>query len=137
MGDLAEFVHSIRVKNRLSQKEFAEKLGTSQSVVSHWERGTRKLSIEQLEKIAEVFNLNLRMLDLTAGLTQDEQDLLMLYNQFDADMKPKAMELLEMALFAQRYMRNDPRYKDLFDKDVNRINDLARKIDAANDQLDV
>ncbi len=137
MGDLAEFVHSIRVKNRLSQKEFAEKLGTSQSVVSHWERGTRKLSIEQLEKIAEVFNLNLRMLDLTAGLTQDEQDMLMLYNQFDADMKPKAMELLEMALFAQRYMRNDPNYKELFNKSFDRINEVASKINSVNDQLDV
>lgn len=137
MGDLAEFVHSIRVKNRLSQKEFAEKLGTSQSVVSHWERGTRKLSIEQLEKIAEVFNLNLRMLDLTAGLTQDEQDLLMLYNQFDADMKPKAMELLEMALFAQRYMRNDPNYKELFNKSFDRINEVASKINSVDDQLDV
>lgn len=112
MADLAEFVHSTRIKHGLSQKEFAEKIGTSQTVVSYWESGKRKISIEQLTKIAEVFQINLRMLDLTAGLEEDEQELLVIYNQLDKNGKARAFEMLEILLYAQKYLSDDPKFKD-------------------------
>lgn len=112
MTNLAEFVHSTRVKHGLSQKEFADKIGASQTAVSYWESGKRQIGIDQLWKIAEVFNLNLRMLDLTAGLEEDEQELLVIYNQLDKNGKARAIEMLEILLYAQKYLSDDPKFKD-------------------------
>lgn len=56
MTNLAEFVRSTRVEHGLSQKEFAEKIGASQTAVSYWESGKRQIGIDQIWKIAEAFN---------------------------------------------------------------------------------
>lgn len=118
MTNLAEFVHSTRVKHGLSQKEFADKIGASQTAVSYWESGKRQIGIDQLWKIAEVFNLNLRMLDLTAGLEEDEQNLLMIYNQLSEAGKARAAEMLEILLYAQKYLSDDPKFKDFLNEDL-------------------
>lgn len=116
MTDLAEFVRSIRLKNGLSQKEFADKIGASQTAVSYWESGKRQIGIDQIWKIAEVFGLNLRMLDLTAGLDADEQELLSYYRQFTPQGKSRAIEMLQILLYAQKYAANDPAFNKLLEE---------------------
>lgn len=137
MNDLAAFVRSIRVKNNLSQKEFAEKLGTSQSVVSRWERGTRSISIEQLEQIEKTFNLNFRLVDVT-NESQDTQELLNLFEQLNPDMKTSILDFIAISLYIQNNMLNNPRFKKLFRKNVDLLDDLVNIINTlVNSQLDV
>lgn len=45
-----------RVKARLRQSEAAEKIGVRQSTISEWETGKKLPKIENLLKIAEVYN---------------------------------------------------------------------------------
>ena len=49
---------NLRIDNGYTQKEIAEKLGTSQPSYQNWEKGTRKPSRITLQKIAIFFNVS-------------------------------------------------------------------------------
>ena len=52
----AENLKEIRNGNKLSQKEFALKVGTTQQRVSEWECGKCEPNLYSLKKILEVLN---------------------------------------------------------------------------------
>jgi DNA-binding XRE family transcriptional regulator len=45
----------LRLKNNLTQGEFAQKLGVKQNVISDMERGARRISVKVAKKIEAVF----------------------------------------------------------------------------------
>ena len=49
----------LRKKQHLSQERLAQKIGTTQSVISRIEAGQENLTIDNLQKIASTFGLNL------------------------------------------------------------------------------
>lgn len=49
---------NLRIENGYTQKETAEKLGTSQPSYQNWEKGTRQPSRNTLQKIATLFNVS-------------------------------------------------------------------------------
>ncbi len=51
----------IRKQVGLSQKEFAEKIGTAQSNVARIESGKQNFTIDFLQKIAKTFNKNIEV----------------------------------------------------------------------------
>lgn len=52
-------IYELRNKLGLTQKEFANTVGVSQSAINYWENGKRQPRIEQLRMIASAFNMNL------------------------------------------------------------------------------
>lgn len=68
--NFAEMIQSIRVHAGLSRKEFANKIGASQAAVTYWESGQRQPRLDQLEKIAEAFDIN--MWDMCAFYESDK-----------------------------------------------------------------
>lgn len=52
----------LRTKLNLTQKEFADKLGVSQSSINYWEKGQRIPSIEAAARIADFFNITIESL---------------------------------------------------------------------------
>ena len=52
----------LRTKVGLTQKDFADKLGVSQSSINYWENGQRIPSIEAAAKIANFFNITIESL---------------------------------------------------------------------------
>lgn len=48
----------IRVQNKLSQKEFGEKLGFSARTVSDWECGNTEPDINTIKLIVRLFNIS-------------------------------------------------------------------------------
>ncbi len=54
---IAEAVIGLRVKNGLTQEEFAERVGTTQSVISRLESGTHEVRVGILNRIADAFGL--------------------------------------------------------------------------------
>ena len=58
MRDEKERFKEIRISNELSQKEFAEKLGTSQGVISDIEHGRKGISRNVLLALGTEFNIN-------------------------------------------------------------------------------
>lgn len=51
-------LYDLRTDNDLTQKEVAKILNTSKQVYSNYERGTRKLSIEDLIKLADFYKVS-------------------------------------------------------------------------------
>lgn len=53
----AENVHRLRLKNKLSQKALAKRVGISVSYVSMLERGQRSPPLETVEKLAKALGV--------------------------------------------------------------------------------
>ncbi|HHV75393.1 MAG TPA: helix-turn-helix transcriptional regulator [Thermoanaerobacterium sp.] len=59
--DISMKIYEFRLKNDLTQKQLAEKLGIKQSMVSKLESGQYNLSIEQLWKISKKLGWNFKV----------------------------------------------------------------------------
>lgn len=56
---VGEKIYKLRIYSGLSQKEFADKVGASQSAINYWENGKRQPRVAQLKKIAKFLNFPL------------------------------------------------------------------------------
>lgn len=56
--ELGEKIETLRTAANLSQAELGKKIGCSQRLISWWECGQRKLTAEDLVKLAEVFKVS-------------------------------------------------------------------------------
>lgn len=68
-------IRSIRKTQQLSQEYMAEKLGIATSSYAKIERGTTKLSLDKLQKISEIFNMD------TVELLSADRGLVLLVNE--------------------------------------------------------
>lgn len=59
----------VRLLNKMTQQNVADKIGCSLKVYSNYERGEREPSIETLKKIATLFNVSI---DYLVGYDNDE-----------------------------------------------------------------
>ena len=55
-------VKEIRLKQNISQEELAFRCGLSKNYISDVERGTRNISLRSIEKIADGFAINIKVL---------------------------------------------------------------------------
>lgn len=58
---IAYEILKLREKHGYTQKELAKKLGTTQSVIARVESGEQNLTIDYLNKIADIFDKNLKI----------------------------------------------------------------------------
>jgi len=58
---IAYRILQLRKKQKLSQKELAQKLNTTQSVIARIEAGQQNLTTDTLQKIASIFNRELKI----------------------------------------------------------------------------
>ena len=56
---VGKFIKEIRLKNNLTQKEFADKLGVTFQAVSKWENGKNIPDIALLKEISKIFDVNI------------------------------------------------------------------------------
>lgn len=56
---VGKYIKEIRIKNHLTQKEFADKLGVTFQAVSKWENGKNIPDISLIKEISKMFNVNI------------------------------------------------------------------------------
>lgn len=56
---LGRSIYWLRTSLKLSQVDFAKKIGSSQSAVTAWENGVRKPTVKMLETISNTFNVSI------------------------------------------------------------------------------
>ena len=56
---IGKFILDLRKKNKMTQKEFADKLNVTAQAVSKWENGRGIPDIEILKKISTEFHINI------------------------------------------------------------------------------
>ena len=55
---IADNIKTLRIENKLTQKELAEKLNVSLKTISHWESGYTEPSIDFIKKLKKFFNVS-------------------------------------------------------------------------------
>jgi len=94
--EIGERIKLYREDRNLSQKDFAEKIGVSNSRVSNWEQGINRPDVDLLKKICEVLNVSpSELLDVhldTEELTEHEKQLIRNY-RMKTDLQ-KAVNIL-------------------------------------------
>lgn len=59
--EIAEAIIRARIDNKITQKELAKRINTTQSVISRLEQGERSPSIALLKKVAAALNTTLQV----------------------------------------------------------------------------
>lgn len=77
---VGKFIKEIRIKNNLTQKEFADKLGVTFQAVSKWENGKNIPDISLLKEISTLFNVNID--EIIEGESKSKKDNKKVYIYF-------------------------------------------------------
>jgi len=101
MGKINERIKELREKSGIKQKELAEKLKVSATIISAYEKGKRMPSRKMVEKIAKFFNVST---DYLLGNTDDPtlSSLKEIVKSFigESKQKEKHLEKLKLRLVA-------------------------------------
>ena len=82
--EIGQRIRKRRLEMKLTQQQFAERVGISMSFYGHIERGTRKLSVDTLYRIVQ-------------GLDCSADEILVTQRE-NPDEKPSVTELLKQVL---------------------------------------
>ena len=109
MQTIGKRLAEIRKNKKLKQMELAEMLNVSQQVISNIERGVTAPDIEQLKKIADIYNISLDQLvgrDFFCDDADDvERKIISYIKQMDDEGKELSLGLLSRV--AQHRGSND------------------------------
>ena len=109
MQTIGKRLAEIRKSNKLKQMELAERLNVSQQAISNIERGVTTPDIEQLKKIADIYNISLDQLVGREFFCDDADDverkILSYIKQMDDEGKELSLGLLSQV--AQHRGSND------------------------------
>ncbi|MBD5087014.1 MAG: helix-turn-helix domain-containing protein [Clostridiales bacterium] len=74
MKKLGDKLYELRILHNLTQEQMGEKIGVTRQTISLWEADRRKISLEYLKHICEVFTLDLNYF---LGNDVDNKDILL------------------------------------------------------------
>lgn len=100
MANFSERLKALRIVAHLSQEELSRKLQVSRSCIGNYEQGKRTPSIEDLEKIADYFNV----------------DMNYLLGKSDTEKMAKFDLITDNERFLLETYRRDPNIKDIIDR---------------------
>ena len=99
--------------SQYNQVEIAQMLGISKASVTNWRKGTNSPNIEYLDKLCDIFNIQIN--DIferhenreTENLTTDEVKLLNNYKQLNQEGKEKALDYVNDLTENPKYKKCD------------------------------
>lgn len=65
-------IRDLRLKKGISQIELSKNIGVTTRTIQHWEKGTKNITIDKLERINSFFGLNMNIYNQN----DDKKDLL-------------------------------------------------------------
>ena len=117
--NLAENIREIRTAKNLKQIEVANHIGVDKSAYSKIEKGLRAVSVEELHKIAQLFNMTTdQVINHDGGLPQEVTiedknavEQLRLIQQLDDDDRSTIFKLVDKML-------TNKKFKDFFEQNL-------------------
>ncbi len=91
-------IRQLRKDRNVTQAELAHKIGVQQSDLCRMENGEYKVSLETLFNILSLFEINIAEFfkdEKRAGLSNDECEILRLFNSRDEKSKIEVLEFLK------------------------------------------
>lgn len=86
-------IRAIRKKLRMTQSEFAEVLGVSNTSVSTYETGEHAPPVALLSRIATAGGVSLDWLVAGSGVTADEMEIVAAYRRMDATRQERFRDI--------------------------------------------
>lgn len=116
---LAENIKAIREQKSLKQIEVAEYIGVDKSAYSKIEKGSRSVAVEELLKMAQLFNMTTDQIlnydgSIPKEITLEDKtsvEQINLINQLDEDDKNTVFKIIDTMLTKKKF-------KDFFQKNV-------------------
>lgn len=98
----------LRVISGFTQKEIAQKLDCSQSTITMWETGKRQPDIETLERIADLFNVDMNFLigtsnNTTKILNENQHRFLSIFDKLTPEGQERLLEYAQALLALGKY----------------------------------
>lgn len=117
--DLADNIKAIREEKSFKQIEVATHIGVDKSAYSKIEKGARALTIEELQKMAQLFNMTAdQILNFDGKIPKEvviedktTVEQMRLIQQLDEDDKQTILRLIEKML-------TNKKFKEFFQKNV-------------------
>jgi transcriptional regulator with XRE-family HTH domain len=117
--DLAGNIKEIREEKGLKQIEVADYIGVDKSAYSKIEKGSRSLAIEELQKMAQLFNLTTDQIlnydgNIPKEVTIEDKtavEQMRLIQELDEDDKQTVFKIIDKMLTTKKF-------KDFFNKNV-------------------
>ncbi len=117
--DLAENIKAIREEKGLKQIEVADYIGVDKSAYSKIEKGSRSLAIEELQKMAQLFNLTTDQIlnydgNIPKEVTIEDKtavEQMRLIQELDEEDKQTVFKIIDKMLTTKKF-------KDFFNKNV-------------------
>jgi transcriptional regulator with XRE-family HTH domain len=117
--DLANSIKKLREEKQLLQKEVASHIGVDKSTYSKIEKGTREVSVKELQLIAQLFGMSIDQLvnfegDMPQEVTLEDKssiEQMNLIQQLDEEDKTTIFKLIDKML-------TNKKFKDFFNKNV-------------------
>ncbi len=102
--EIGNRIKQLRQDRKITQKELAEKLDVSQTAIALWESGSRSISFNAIDAIADILNVSASYLLFGETDTKD-----------DVENKNNIYYLNDDARDLAQFMFENPEYKVLFD----------------------
>lgn len=116
---VGEHIKAIREKLGLLQKEVSAELGLDKSVYSKIERGAREVKVEELKKLAGLFDMSIDQIvnyedDMPREVTLEDKtsnEQMKLFNQLEEDDKKAVFHIIDKMLTQKKF-------KEFFEQNV-------------------
>lgn len=93
--EIGKSIREFRVRQKMSQKAFAARIGTTQQNISNYENGVVQPSVDCLAKIAKEFSVSLDELLLGTLQLSTDHAILELLAKLPEDKKQLSMKILQ------------------------------------------
>lgn len=128
-----EKIKNYREQNKWSQEDMANQLQMSSSAYAKIERGETRLHLDKLQKIAQVFNI-----DLFELMTMDGKNIILNINESGESNNTNYSNANETLVKDVENLQNLLQQKDiLLAEKGQRINELQQQIQTLNDMINL
>lgn len=93
--EIGKSIREFRIRQKMSQKAFAARIGTTQQNISNYENGIAQPSVDCLAKIAKEFSVSLDELFLGTSHFSTDHAILGLLAKLPEDKKQLSMKILQ------------------------------------------
>lgn len=94
--NFSERIKKLRIKNKYTQEQLAEKVGVTPTGVSYWESGKSIPNFDTLKKLSEIFNVSIDYLTGNEAEKNNNKDILFRkIDKVDENQKELLMNILD------------------------------------------
>lgn len=105
MTTIAQNISSYRTRTNMTQQQVADKLNVSNHTISKWELGINTPSVEDMQKLAQVFGVTITELVVDKPVIKDFLELLSLGENMPENELPKLVEEAYEQVLRARHLK--------------------------------